>query len=191
MLFERLLVFTDFHAGREADGERAFQRMLEFVDSQGRRPFAEYYDTLDAKRMSNFPISGLPAVTWPDPSDHLPSGVSDALIVSYDSIASEAAAVHDRGKITGDAYPGISPKKQWSKLVLFTAGSGWDEKMCEILPTVCDIVRGKLRTEQKPMTEWYKGNRYPMNDEAVILFKVKAGGLAYLHTGQASDSTKF
>lgn len=150
-------------AGRAADGSEAFRRMLLFQDNQGRRPFADFYDHMDPRRMSKYPIPGLRVLTWPDPHEMLPDGVGEALVNEYGRIAEEAAVVDGRGLLAGDAYPGISANNQWSKLVLYSAGTGWDKQGCEWMPTACSLIQGKMRTESEPLQSWYKGNRFPAN----------------------------
>eukprot|EP01052_Picozoa_sp_SAG31_P014121 SAG31_NODE_867_length_11367_cov_25.365992_3_plen_456_part_00 len=83
-----------------------------------------------------------------------------------------------------DAYPTITGKRQWTKLMLYSATTGWDENLCRSAPTVCNLLRGKMRTEQPAVKTSYEQTMLSTNDEAVILFRVAAGGMAYLHEGQ-------
>ena len=46
-------------------------------------------------------------------------------------------------------------KNQWNKLVLYTAGEGWDERLCKQIPSVCELLRGKMRTEGGAERERY------------------------------------
>lgn len=78
----------------------------------------------------------------------------------------------------------IAVKNQWNKLVLYTAGDGWNARLCKKIPSVCDILRGKLRTESGADRRRYDSGLFTPNDEAVIIFRVAAGGMAHLHNGQ-------
>ena len=70
-------------------------------------------------------------------------------------------------------------------MVLYTAASGWSDALCKHLPSICTIVRNRLRTEYEPARSWYRSGHFPSGDEAVILFRVEAGrGMAHLHSGQ-------
>jgi hypothetical protein len=75
-------------------------------------------------------------------------------------------------------------KRQWTKITLYTATGGWDDALCARLPTVCGALRGRLQTEREPAHTLYQSGQFPVGDEAVILFRVGAGGMAHLHTGQ-------
>ena len=82
----------------------------------------------------------------------------------------------------------IAVKNQWNKLVLYTAGDGWDARLCNKIPSVCGLLRGKLRTESGPDRRRYDSGLFTTNDEAVIIFRVAAGGMAHLHNGQVHRS---
>eukprot|EP01043_Picozoa_sp_COSAG02_P006497 COSAG02_NODE_185_length_30442_cov_59.370168_24_plen_107_part_00 len=75
-------------------------------------------------------------------------------------------------------------KNQWNKLVLYTAGDGWNARLCNKIPSVCETLRGKLRTESGVDRRRYDSGLFTPNDEAVIIFRVAAGGMAHLHNGQ-------
>ena len=89
---------------------------------------------------------------------------------------------------SGDAYPALAGKEQWSKLMLYNAGKGWSTEGCVRMPVLCKILQGRLRTDREPERSFYrragKRSRFAETDEAVVLFRVTAGGAAYLHQGQ-------
>jgi hypothetical protein len=60
-----------------------------------------------------------------------------------------------------DAYPEIAAKRQWNKLVLYSGATGWDEGLCAQMPTVCNTLRGKLRSEQVTMFEGDERSKQP------------------------------
>jgi hypothetical protein len=173
-------------AGQPAEAQRFFQELLDYKDPSGSNPYTEYYDSADFMRISSFPMHGLQVLTWPDPHLMLPEGIGTDLLDNFDRIAADAGTVGASGALAeaGDAYPMIAVDSQWSKLVLFTAGNGWNETLCLVLPSICDTLRGTLRSEQEPARTYYRNNRYSASDEAVILFQITAGGMAPLHNGQ-------
>ena len=173
-------------AGLITEAERVFRKMMDYEEGKGNHPYRFIYDTADARRVSAYPWPGLSPLTWPDPYKMLPSGVGEELVAAHAQIAKEADSVLSSGRLVsaGDAYPSIATKKQWTKVTLYTARTGWDEQECAHVPTVCTILRGRLRTEREPAQAWYKTGHFVAGDEAVILFRVSAGGLAHLHQGQ-------
>ena len=56
--------------------------------------------------------------------------------------------------------------------------AGWDEKLCQLVPTICITLRGTLRTESGPAHDWYQTGLLPGGDEAVILFRVAVSAAA-------------
>ena len=52
------------------------------------------------------------------------------------------------------------------------------------MPSICSLLKGKMRTEQQPARSWYDTGMFVPGDEAVILFRIAAGGMAHLHQGQ-------
>ena len=175
-------------AGQRAEAERFFNRLLQYEDNTGGHPYADYYDSGDFRRATPFPWPGLRVLMWPDPHQVLPAGVGNALTAAFPNIVAEATAVVQGGAMSArharDAYPSIAVNGEWSKLVLYTAGNGWDESLCLQLPSVCKALRGKLTSEQKPQLSWYRENRFAASDEAVILFQIQPGAMAHLHNGQ-------
>lgn len=171
-------------AGRMPEARRCFSRLLRFEEGPRNFPFRYFYDSLDAQRMGGYPWPRLRVLTWPDPHDMLPVGVGADLVAAHPQIASEASEATVAIATAGDAYPKIATKQQWTKLILYMAGSGWDEENCKLLPTVCKLLRGRLRTELQPARSWYGSRMFVAGDEAVIVFRVAGGGMAHLHQGQ-------
>ena len=135
--------------------EKCFQRMLDFEEAPGIFPYRWFYDHLDVRHASPFPWPGLRKLVWPDPHEVLPPGVGAALLSAYPQIAAEALQATTAEldlAAQGDAYPGIAGKQQWTKLALYQASTGWDETLCASVPTICNTLRGTLRTERDPGT---------------------------------------
>jgi hypothetical protein len=176
-------------AGRLDEAERFFREVvLGYEEGAGVFPFRWFFDTADFRRVSAFPFPGLRKLTWPDPHDVLPTGVAEALLAAHPAIAAEAAAA-DVAQLLAeqeDAYESIADKQQWTKLTLYTATGGWDDALCTRVPTICSTLRGRLQTEHEPAHSLYQSGMFPAGDEAVILFRIGAGGMAHLHTGQDS-----
>lgn len=160
--------------------------MRNVQDGRGSYPMRYFYDTNDIRRVGGFPLPGLRTLTWPDPEEVLPPGIAAQLLEQYPQIAAEATALARSGAIggAGDAYPEIAKKSQWNKLVLYTAAGGWDEDLCHQMPTVCNMLKGKLRSEHEPYRGRFATGLFVENDEAVIVFRIAAGGMAHLHNGQ-------
>ena len=112
---------------------------------------------------------------WPDPHEVLPPGVGAALLSAYPQIAAEALQATNAEldlAAQGDAYPGIAGKQQWTKLALYQASTGWDETLCASVPTICDTLRGTLRTEREPGTHSFRSPTFfrserPLTNECV------------------------
>jgi hypothetical protein len=158
--------------------------MLAHEVAPGVRPYRWFYDTGDFRRVGGLPWPGLRPLTWPDPASVLPPGVADDLLSSYSNIATQAQTMRALLSQQDDAYPEIAQKKQWTKIVLYSAAGGWDMQLCAKFSTICELLRGKLKSEQPTIRSLYEQEMLPPTDEAVILFRVAAGGSAHLHDGQ-------
>jgi hypothetical protein len=179
---------AELQAGNLIEAERFFQRVLDWEEAPGIFPYRHFYDSGDLRHMSSSPWPGLRKLKWPTPESVLPGGTATALQAQYSQITTEARAAAPELATQPGAFPGITSGTQWTKLVLYSAAKGWDPKLCAVMPTVCELLRGKLRTEQPEVRALYQrdGSMLTMsgNDEEVVLFRVKAQGMATLHQGQ-------
>lgn len=164
--------------------ERFFQRMLSHEVAPGVRPYSWFYDTGDIRRVGGLPWPGLRPLTWPEPASVLPPGVAAEMQRLYPEIAMQARTMRTVLSQQDDAYPEIAQKKQWTKLVLYSATGGWDPQLCASFSIVCELLRGKMKSENPLVRSMYEQEMLPPTDEAVILFRVAAGGAAHLHDGQ-------
>ena len=183
-----MLAYEESKSCQELEGNACSPPLGGDPDETRVYPFRFLYDTDDVRHVSPFPWPGLRKLVWPDAHEMLPKGVGEDLLAAYSEIAAEAAAATSPGDSPmaqqGDAYESIAADKKWTKLVLYDARAGWDEELCKNLGTVCRLLRGKFRTEQEPLRSAYQTGLLPYGDEAVILFRVAAGGTAPLHMGQ-------
>ena len=174
-------------SGNRPEAERFFQRMLDFED--GRTfPFRYFYDTLDVHRVDGCAWPGLPRLNWPNPEDVLPEGVAAALRQSWRVIADEARKLAHTLRQQGDAYAGIT-RGEWTKLDVYSPLTGWNATLCKSLPTVCNILKGKMRTElmgRTTLMDYFDRQVLDPATEGVILFNVKSDGHAHMHFGTAT-----
>ena len=183
-----MLAYEESKSCQELEGNACSPPLGGDPDETRVYPFRFLYDTDDVRHVSPFPWPGLRKLVWPDAHEMLPKGVGEDLLAAYSEIAAEAAAATSPADSPmaqqGDAYESIAADKKWTKLVLYDARAGWNEELCKNLGTVCRLLRGKFRTEQEPLRSAYQTGLLPYGDEAVILFRVAAGGTAPLHMGQ-------
>ena len=52
------------------------------------------------------------------------------------------------------------------------------QELCARVPIICSLLKGKMLTEHEPAHSLYQSGMFPDGDEAVILFRVAAGGMA-------------
>jgi hypothetical protein len=114
----------------------------------------------------------------------LPEGVGASLRESWEAIAADARQVN----FEGDAWPNIIQGETWQKLVIYTNNMGWSVESCKVMPTVCALLRGRLRTEV-PGVMFQPGKKgwrtLAGADEEVTLFKLKPRSVVPLHAGTA------
>lgn len=121
------------------------------------------------------------------PEKVLPAGMAEALRSKWRLFAQEAKSAVEALTREEDGYPGITRGKQWQKLELYTAGSGWVEDRCRrFTPFLCDYFKGKLKTETDPEArKWVRKRVVHSNDEVVGLFGITGNeGWALVHNGQ-------
>ena len=111
--------------GNSKEVERFFKRMLDYEAAPGVHPYRWFYDTLDSRHVSGFPLPGMRALKWPAPDSVLPEGVAKKLQNSHAQIAAEASRAQELLATQEDAYPDITSKNQWTKLMLYSATTGW------------------------------------------------------------------
>ena len=74
--------------------------------------------------------------------------------------------------------------EQWSTLPLFSTNGGWHDELCEVMPTVCKLLQGKMQTESDTVESIYKSGLLPKNAEAVVLTRSPAGSVQHMQLGQ-------
>merc|ERR1712113_375411 len=81
------------------------------------------------------------------------------------------------------AYPNIAGGGQWTSLVFYDNQKGWDGELCSSVPSLCKILRGKMKTESGRGLAWNKKRLLGKDYELVGVFRVRGAGHAHLHNG--------
>ena len=126
----------------------------------------------------------------------LPAGLADDLRKHWRAIADEARSI----SFDGDAWPNIVRNGgRWQQLTLYRAGGGssrameerdgtdlapgWRDSACRLMPSTCELLRGRLRSERSAERAAFNRSLTFGNDEEVVVFRLAPRSAVPFHHG--------